>query len=91
MYDTNEITEVLEFLAKETENIIEKEIKGTHRFLVTSLAIKQLEGGFANVEVLAQVADTKDEMKQIIIDWGYDLETVTPDQVQIYDLEQLRK
>ena len=91
MYDTQEITEVLEYLAKETENIIEQEIKGTNKFLVTTLKIQELDAGYANVQVLAEAANSKEEMKQIIIDWGYDLETVTPEQVQIYDLEQLRK
>jgi hypothetical protein len=91
MHDTQEIIEVLEYLAKQTENIIEQEIKGTNRFLVTTLKIEELDGGYANVQILAEAANTKDEMKQIIIDWGYDLQTVTPDQVQIYDLEELRK
>ena len=86
MHDTQEIIEVLEYLAKQTENIIEQEIKGTNRFLVTTLKIEELDGGYANVQILAEAANTKDEMKQIIIDWGYDLQTVTPDQVQIYDL-----
>ena len=91
MHDTQEIIEVLEYLAKQTENIIEQEIKGTNRFLVTTLKIEELDGGYANVQVLAEAANSKEEMKQIIVDWGYDLETVTPDQVQIYDLEELRK
>ena len=91
MYDTQEITEVLEYLAKQTENIIEQEIKGTNKFLVTTLKIQELDEGYANVQVLAEAANSKEEMKQIIIDWGYDLETVTPEQVQIYDLEELRK
>lgn len=91
MYDTQEITEVLEYLAKETENIIEREIKGKDKFLVTSLTVVEIENGLANVQVLAQTANTKDEMLEIITGWGYDIDTVTSDQVQIYDLEQLRK
>lgn len=91
MYDTQEITEVLEYLAKETENIIEREIKGKDKFLVTTLTVVEIENGLANVQVLAQTANTKDEMLEIITGWGYDIDTVTSDQVQIYDLEQLRK
>ena len=91
MYDTQEITEVLEYLAKETENIIEREIKGKDKFLVTSLTVVEIENGLANVQVLAQTANTKDEMLEIITGWGYDIDTVTSDQVQIYDLERLRK
>ena len=91
MYDTQEITEVLEYLAKETENIIEREIKGKDKFLVTSLTVVEIENGLANVQVLAQTANTKDEMLEIITGWGYDIDTVTSDQIQIYDLEQLRK
>jgi hypothetical protein len=55
------------------------------------LKIQELDEGYANVQVLAEAANSKEEMKQIIVDWGYDLETVTPEQVQIYDLEELRK
>ena len=91
MYDTQEITEVLEYLAKETENIIEREIRGKDKFLVTTLTVVEIENGLANVQVLAQTANTKDEMLEIITGWGYDIDTVTSDQVQIYDLEQLRK
>ena len=91
MYDTQEITEVLEYLAKETENIIEREIKGKDKFLVTSLTVVEIENGLANVQVLAQTANTEDEMLEIITGWGYDIDTVTSDQVQIYDLERLRK
>ena len=52
MYDTQEITEVLEYLAKETENIIEREIKGKDKFLVTSLTVVEIENGLANVPIL---------------------------------------
>lgn len=91
MYETQEITEVLEYLAKQTESIIEQELKGTDKFLVTTLMIDEMENGYANVQVQAQTANTKDEMLAIITGWGYSIDTVTSDQVQIYDLEQLRQ
>lgn len=91
MYDTQEITEVLEYLARQTEKIIEREIKGNDKFLVTTLTIAELENGLANVQVLAQTANTKQEMLDIITGWGYNINEVTADQVQIYDLDQFRK
>lgn len=91
MPQTKNIADAIDSLSLEVEQLIEQELAGESKFLVMSLKFASIDGGMADIEILAKTANTKDEMKNIIIGWGYDLETVTSDQVQIYDLDQIRQ
>lgn len=91
MQQTQNIADAIESLSLEVEQLIEQELAGESKFLVMSLKFASIDDGMADIKILAETANTKDEMKNIIIGWGYDLETVTSDQVQIYDLNQIRQ
>lgn len=86
--ETTNINDVLEYLDFQLHIELRKAKHEGYKFLIVSLA-PQVEEGIADIQLRTRPANTYDELRDIIDEWGYDLDTVTQNQVQIYRLESI--
>jgi hypothetical protein len=86
--ETTNINDVLEYLDFQLHIKLKRAKSEGYKFLIVSLA-PQVEDGIADVKLRTRPANTYDELRDIIDEWGYDLDTVTQNQVQIYRLESI--
>ena len=87
MRTTTNINDVLEYLDFQLYVEKERARKEGYKFLVVSLFPPHVDDGIADFKLRTQGANSPDEIKNIIVSWGYNLETVTQYQVQIHRLE----
>lgn len=86
--DTTNINDVLEYLDFQLHVEMKRAKNEGYKFLIISL-YPQVEDGIADMKLRTRSANTYDELREIIDEWGYDLDTVTQNQVQIYRLESI--
>lgn len=86
--NTTNINDVLEYLDFQLHIELKRAKSEGYKFLIVSLA-PQVEEGIADIQLRTRPANTYDELRDIIDEWGYDLDTVTQNQVQIYRLESI--
>lgn len=86
--NTTNINDVLEYLDFQLHIELKRAKSEGYKFLIVSLA-PQVEEGIADIQLRTRPANTYDELRSIIDEWGYDLDTVTQNQVQIYRLESI--
>ena len=87
--NTTNINDVLEYLDFQLHIEFKRAKSEGYKFLIVSLA-PQVEDGIADVKLRTRPANTYDELRAIIDEWGYDLNEVTQNQVQIYRLESIQ-
>jgi hypothetical protein len=80
---------VLEYLDFQLHIALKRAKSEGFKFLIVSLA-PQVEDGIADMKLRTRGANTYDELRTIIDEWGYDLNEVTQNQVQIYRLESIQ-
>lgn len=88
--NTANISDVLEYLDFQLHVELKRAKSEGHKFLIVSLNPKLEDDGVAEMKLRTRAADSYDELKDIIEEWGYDLKTVTQNQVQIYRLESIQ-
>ena len=86
--ETTNINDVLEYLDFQLHIELKRAKSEGFKFLIVSLA-PQVEDGIADVKLRTRPANTYDELRSVIDECGYDLDTVTQNQVQIYRLESI--
>ena len=86
--NTTNINDVLEYLDLQLHVELKKAKTEGYNFLIVSLDPK-VEDGIADMKLRTRPANTYDELRDIIDEWGFDLDTVTQNQVQIYRLESI--
>ena len=86
--NTTNINDVLDYLDFQLRIDLKKAKTEGYNFLIVSLDPK-VENGVADMKLRTRPANTYDELRTIIDEWGFDLNTVTQNQVQIYRLESI--
>lgn len=86
--ETTNINDVLEYLDFQLHVELKRTKSEGYKFLIVSLS-PNVEDGIADMKLRTRPANTYDELRSIIDEWGYDLDTVTQNQVQIYRLESI--
>ena len=85
---TTNINDVLEYLDFQLHVELKRAKHEGYKFLIVSLS-PNVENGIADMKLRTRGANTYDELRAIIDEWGYDLNEVTQNQVQIYRLESI--
>lgn len=88
METTTNLDEVLDYLDFQLFTALRKAKSEGYEYLIVSM-LPQIEEGIADMRLRTRPANTYDELRDIIDEWGYDLNTVTQNQVQIYRLESI--
>lgn len=86
--NTTNINDVLEYLNMQLHIEMKQAKKEGYQFLMVSLA-PVVKDGIADMKLRTKRANTYEELIDTIEEWGFDVQTVTQNQVQIYRLESI--
>lgn len=87
----DEVFNVIDGLAMQIEDLIQEALKTNYNYLIVTVDITEPKEKVINVGMIKhELVDTREELIDIIADWGYDLMSDDFIPVNVYDLNEIR-
>lgn len=87
----DEVFNVIDGLAMQIEDLLQEALQTDNNYLIVTVDVTEPKEKVINVGMIKhELVDTKEELVDVIAEWGYDLMSDDFIPVNIYDLNEIR-